>query len=185
MENENSMGLDNQETQAEAIIEKPVIKKRATRKRKPVRKRKTLKKSSTMVAKKEQPVRKKRVPLGVPRARLAVNDRKGYQRRWINDRDGKILRAQEGGYNFVKSSDAEFRDSDVCNSDTNCKVVDSDGTKAYLMEITQEFYDEDQAEKQKMVNLTEEALRHGEDSHGAPGHDGRYIPKEGIKINHG
>lgn len=126
--------------------------------------------------------RKRRVPLGVPRARLAVNNREGYVRRWINDRDGRILRAQSAGYNFVNRGDVQFVDSDVCNTDAISKVVDSDGTKAFLMEISQEFYDEDQKEKGKLVDMTEEALRQGIDSHGAPGRDGRYIPAEGIKI---
>jgi hypothetical protein len=126
--------------------------------------------------------RTRRVPLGVPRARLAVNEREGYVRRWINDRDGRILRAQNAGYNFVKREDVEFIDSDVCNTDSISKVVNSDGTKAFLMEISKEFYDEDQKEKNKIDDRTEEALRHGIDSHGAPGRDGRYIPKEGIKI---
>jgi len=128
------------------------------------------------------PERKKRVALGVPRSRLAVSTRKGYVRRWINDQDGRILRAQEGGYNFVTSEESEFRDADTCNRDPVCKEVNSDGTKGYLMEISQEFYDEDQIEKKKLTDITEEALRTGEDSHGKPGLDGRYIPSEGIKI---
>lgn len=133
-------------------------------------------------AKKISGERTRRVPLGVPRARLAVNERKGYVRRWINDRDGRILRAQSAGYNFVRREDVQFIDADVCNTNNISKVVNSDGTKAFLMEISKEFYDEDQKEKNKIVDRTEEALRHGIDSHGAPGKDGRYIPREGIKI---
>lgn len=143
----------------------------------------TIKRDGQFAKVEASPERKKRVPLGVPRAKLAVNKRTGYVRRWINDRDGRIIRAKEGGYNFVKSEDAEFVDSDVCNTNTISKVVDSDGTKAFLMEISEQFYEEDQIEKRNFVDRTEEALRKGEDSHGTPGRDGRYIPKEGIKIS--
>jgi hypothetical protein len=182
MENINEIENEMQDKLPE---QKPVLK----RKKRTVKKRKTrtIRKTQLMEPKLDTikikvNSRKKRVPLGVPRARLAVNERDGYVRRWINDRDDRISRAQQGGYNFVKASDAEFVDSDICNSDAVCKVVNSDGTKAYLMEISKEYYEEDRLEKKKAIDLTEEALKVGVDNHGAPGRDGRYIPRECIKI---
>lgn len=171
---------DLEEKQVPEVPQKKAVKRKRRVKRKLITKKPVV--SEKIMD--EKPERKKRVSLGVPRARLAVNKRDGYVRRWINDRDGRVSRAKEGGYNFVKENEVQFVDSDVCNTDSVCKVVDSDGTKAYLMEITQEYYDEDQAEKRKLVDTTEDALRRGEDAQGAPGRDGRYIPKEGIKITH-
>ena len=131
--------------------------------------------------------RKERTPLGVPRQRLAMTGRKGYKRRWVNDREGRIARALAGDYQFVPKDGAKFKDKDEANRNESinnamCKTVDSDGTKAYLMEIPSIFYNADQAEKQKAINEQENAILHGEDTHGKVGADGRYIPREGMKI---
>ena len=131
--------------------------------------------------------RKKRTPLGVPRQKLAVTGRQGYKRRWINDRDGRIQQALEGDYQFVAKDGAEFKDKDAATrnesiNDAVSRTVDPDGTKAYLMEIPTAYYNADQAEKQKVIDEQENAIFNGEDSHGKPGRDGRYIPREGIKI---
>jgi hypothetical protein len=182
--NENIYQADSEKKNTRKKRKKKPRKRTAAEKAEAVRKRKETIARKEAAAKETGVAvgRRKRVPLGVPRARLNVNKKKGYVRRWVNDRDGRILRAQEGGYNFAKRDEVDFIDSDVCNEDRICKVVSPDGTKAYLMEISQEFYDEDQAEKKKLVDATEEALRSGSDAHGAPGRDGRYIPQEGIKI---
>jgi len=136
---------------------------------------------------KNKAVKKERTPLGVPRQRLAVNSKAGYKRRWINDRDDRINKAIEGGYSLVEREDADFTDKDTANRNDSLdnsmsKVVNSDGSKAYLMEIPIVHFTADQNEKQKMIDQTENALRHGEDTHGRPGAGGRYIPREGIKI---
>ena len=131
--------------------------------------------------------RKKRVPLGVQRLKLAVTDRPGYKRRWVNDKAGRLNQAMEGGYNLVARDGAEFKEEDVANRNESlnnavCKVVNSDGTKAYLMEISTAMYTSDQLAKAKTIDELEDGLRQGEDSHGKTGTDGRYIPTEGIKI---
>lgn len=134
--------------------------------------------------------RKNRVPLGAPRLRLSMSKREGYKRRWINDKQGRIAMAQEGGYTLVPKDGAEFEEDDVTNVNSSLnnavsRVVDSEGTKAYLMEIPEDWYEEDQQEKQQKIDEMENTLSRGEDSHGKPGADGRYIPREGIKINRG
>lgn len=142
-----------------------------------------------MTAKKEKAqTRKKRVPLGVPRLKMAVGGREGYHRRWINDDAGRLSNAIEGGYNFVPREDAEFKDEDVNNQNASinnatCKTVNSDGKKAYLMEISNSFYESDQLAKAENIDKTEDGLRIGADVHGKPGTDGRYVPEEGIKID--
>lgn len=132
--------------------------------------------------------RSKRVPLGVPRLRMAVTERSGYKRRWINDKGARLADAQAGGYNFVERDKAEFVEPDAANrnealANAVCKTVNSDGTKAYLMEISTPMYVSDQLAKQKKIDELEDGLRQGNDTHGKTGIDGRYVPKEGIKIN--
>ena len=84
--------------------------------------------------------------------------------------------------------DVEFTEPDAANrndsiNDAVSKVVNNDGTKAYLMEIPLGYYTADQKEKAKQIDETEDALKQGMDGHGKPGTDGRYIPREGIKIS--
>lgn len=138
--------------------------------------------------KQEKVKNEKRVPLGVPRLRLDVKKKPGYKRRWINDRGDRIAQALEGGYRLVGKDDTEFTDEDTANrndalNNAMSKIVNSDGTKAYLMEIPIPWYVEDQKKKMELVDATENGLRQGMDEHGAPGRDGRYIPEEGIKIS--
>lgn len=136
----------------------------------------------------QQEGRKKRVPLGIPRQKLTAQQRDGYVRRWVVDRPGRLSQAEDGGYTFV--TDPLPGASDVTQRDgigsRISRVVgtheDRNPMTAYLMEIKKEWYDEDQKLKGKSVDTTEAALKTGSDQHGSPGEDGRYIPKEGIKI---
>lgn len=131
--------------------------------------------------------RKKRVPLGVPRLKMAVSKRPGFERRWVNDKGDRLSQAMEGGYNLVPRDGAEFTEEDVANRNDSLnnavsKPVNSGELKAYLMEIPTALYKADQKVKADSINETEEGLRQGADTHGRPGTDGRYIPREGIKI---
>ena len=133
-------------------------------------------------------IRKKRVPLGVPRQKLQFEGRPGYKRRVISDIKNRLNDALDGGYTFVAKDDAEFKDSDAANRNESinnavARTVNSDGTKGYLMEIPITLYNADQAAKQESIDKTEDAIRLGGDSQGGrPGVDGRYVPKDGIKI---
>lgn len=138
----------------------------------------------------EVKVRRKRVPLGSPRRKLEVPKKEGKVRRWVNDKGSRLLMAQEGGYNFVED-DITPGDPDVKNQnrDLGSKVCAAVGTKddgspmyAYLMEIDEETYMQDQEEKQEELNIVENALRRGQDQQGTVGVDGRYVPKDGITI---
>jgi len=130
--------------------------------------------------------RKERIPLGVPRTNMDVPDKNGFVRRWINDVGGRIERSIDAGYVFV--SDQRIRVGQrEGNTDTGSKISmvvgrHDNGTamKAYLMEIKKEWYDEDQAAKQKSIDAIDDQIRHG-NVDGEPGSDGRYIPDEGIK----
>jgi len=137
--------------------------------------------------KKNAPVRRKRKPLGVPASKMAVAPRKGYHRHWINDVGGRIANAIEGGYEHVMRKDVSV--SGEAQQGQGTKVSQIVGTKeeggplyAYLMEIKQEWYDEDQREKQKPVDETEKAIREGSLENGLKQHE-KYAPDGGIKMS--
>ena len=57
---------------------------------------------------------------------------------------------------------------------------------AYLMEIRQEFYDEDQAIKQKVVDDIDAAIRSGEPRETGAAEPGKfYTPAEGTSMTSG
>jgi hypothetical protein len=104
-----------------------------------------------------------RVPFGGPRLKLQLSaeDRqkfveRGMVPRWINDQDGRLARAQSGGYNYVKSENAGSLGQGALHQgntsqDSRVSKVVSRGEPvitSYLMEITKEYYDEDQATKE-------------------------------------
>jgi len=102
--------------------------------------------------------RRERIPLGTPQQKLSAPTREGYVRRWINDDADRIHRAKAGGYDFV---------TDEIKTDGPGARVErfvgrkEDGTpmKAFLMEVPQAFYDEDQKAKQKPADDFDAALR--------------------------
>lgn len=101
-----------------------------------------------MALRKQQPQRKKRTPIGV-RNVLTAPVRDGYVRRWVNDRDDRIERFREAGYEPVtadfKGGDPQLGDPSKPGS-TVVKSVGG-GVKSVLMEIPKEYYDEDQVVK--------------------------------------
>jgi len=128
--------------------------------------------------------RLKRIPLGVPVSKLAIKKRDGYHRHWMNDNGARIQQAEQAGYQFVEKESL----SGTAQKGLGTKVSQIVGTKedgtpltAYLMEIKQEWYDEDQSLMQAEVDKVDEAIKTGNVS-GTVGEDGRYIPKEGIKV---
>jgi len=128
--------------------------------------------------------RSTRVPLGVARSKLSVPVREGYRRRWVNDTEGRLLQAQEGGYQYSQDTKLQIGAQDIDNENRDLgsrvsRVVDkSTGQKAYLMEIKEEFYKEDQEAKAAKVRATDDLIKRGklEDD------DSRYIPDKGKGI---
>lgn len=118
--------------------------------------------------------RKARVPLGTARPKLAYAKRAGYVRRWFSDIGNRIHAAGEAGYTHVEEH------PDGRGERVSVRVgVNEDGSPqiGFLMEIRQEFYDEDQATKQGAIDETEAAITRDI----APG-DSTYRPKEGASI---
>lgn len=133
----------------------------------------------------EETGRSARVPLGVSRPKLAVPQRQGYVRRWVNDVEGRLGSAEQGGYQFVENKNFQIGAQDIDNENRDLgarvsRVVDkSTGMKAYLMEIPKEYHEEDQRIKMREVDETESAIKRG----ALDNNESRYVPKDGIKIN--
>ncbi len=133
--------------------------------------------------------RRVRVPMGARRSKLQLSDQEakalaeaGYVTRWVNDRDGRVERAQAGGYEFVKPEEAtSVGNHEVAqgNTDVGGKVskIVSRGDpviRAYLMKIKKEYYDEDQKAKEETNRRVDEALSGGEA--GGAGIENKYGP---------
>ncbi len=117
-----------------------------------------------------------RVPFGGPRLKLQLSDAdskgfvaRGQVPRWINDQDGRLARAQSGGYSYVKPEHAgslghgALHEGSTSQDSRVSKVV-SRGEPvitAYLMEISKEYYAEDQATKETHNAKVDEALKGG------------------------
>lgn len=139
----------------------------------------------------EEGGRNRRVPLGTPESKLTVpqaQDDKEHEYRWINDKPGRLMRAQAAGYEFVEDPTMQVgTGSTNGNSGADSRVSRLVGKDerghplyAYLMKIKREYYDEDQAAKQKAIDEVENTIKRGRFNEKAG--DERYVPKEGIRI---
>lgn len=131
--------------------------------------------------------RKKRVPLGVPRPKLTVPKRPGYERRWVNeDSKGRLQAALEGGYTHVTDPNLKVgEDGGASSTDSRVSRIVGRGEggkplRAFLMEIPSELFKEDQASKQGALDEVDRAIRKG--SLVSEGEQHRYVPKQGIRV---
>jgi len=141
---------------------------------------------------------KKRTPIGTFRAKLAIDPDlfPKHHIRWMNDELNRISNALQGSYEFVSSDelgDTDIGERDVTSGSTDVgtrvsRIVGTkeDGTPltAYLMKIPLEYYDEDQADKQRIIEENEAAMFRGEHDDAGEG-ESRYVPKEGMSIRRG
>jgi len=120
-----------------------------------------------------------RVPFGTVRLKMQMSDedmaefkRRGKVTHWFNDIDGRIERAKAGGYTFVKPEHVSSLGQSAIhrgNTDEGSKVsmIVSRGEliiRAYLMEISKKFWDQDQAAKAKHIDSLEKVDPLGEDA---------------------
>ncbi len=134
--------------------------------------------------------RKQRVPLGTPRSHLTAETREGYHRHWINDKPGRLELAIDGGYEFVKDKNGKVGEhGNLGSHDLGSMVSRIVGTneggtplRAYLMEIKQEWRDEDVKAKLSIAYEIDNQIRNGQagDDGNEYGNDHRYVPEEGI-----
>lgn len=116
-----------------------------------------------------------RIPMSVPRQRLSCPDIVGHHVHWINDEPGRIMQAQQAGYEFVGKEEAHINIGDVAGdifgegTDMGDRVSVVVGTqrddktplRAYLMKIRNEWYREDQSQAQSRVDDIHQAMRQG------------------------
>ena len=119
-----------------------------------------------------------RVPFGGFRLKtqLSKDDMLEFKRRkmvirWFNDEAGRLERALGAGYSFVKpdyatslGQGALHADGKDPESNARVSIIANRGEpiiRAYLMEISEKFYKEDQAEKEKVNAKVDEALALG------------------------
>jgi len=101
---------------------------------------------------------------------MAEFKKNGYVTRWVNDQDGRVERAQGGGYVFVKPEEARSLGQGVVhqgNTSTDSrvsKVVSKGDTviTAFLMKIKEEYYKEDQLAKEAVNAKVDEVLAAGD-----------------------
>jgi len=131
--------------------------------------------------------RKKRIPVGERRFRMSVDfEIPGKKLRWFNDnwrRDPlRIQKALDGGYEFVTRDRVTVGEGVDRNSNLGTLVSapvgsNSDGTPitGFLMAIDEEFYEEDQKAKEKIVDDIDANIKRGTNQN-TLGHDG-YVDK--------
>ena len=116
--------------------------------------------------------RPQRVPIGTT-DRLAFPQRPGYRRRVVNDVDDgeRIGRFEAAGYTKVVGQVPGGDTRAGADSQMGAPVVRSVGlgVKGVLMEIPEEFYNEDQAAKLAAVDETEESIRRQAEESGLRG----------------
>lgn len=109
-----------------------------------------------------------RKPFGSQDQKLAYAARQGFHRHWFNDLPGRIDAALEAGYTHVEDKDGRKVKRVV-------GVAPGGGSlDAYLMEIPEEWFQEDMKRQQTVVDQTDDAIRSGAVA-GTPGKDGRYV----------
>lgn len=102
-----------------------------------------------------------RIPVGSRRDITAVRDcPNGFRDRWVNDNPGRIDKFKSAGYETVPS--ANVGDDGVDGTHAESGVVSRDmgqGVTAYLLRQRMEYFLEDRAEKQRLVDETENSIR--------------------------
>jgi hypothetical protein len=143
---------------------------------------------------------RKRIPMSIPKAKLAVPEIEGYHLHWINDYAGRVAQAVQGGYDFVTEEEGMVNSfslgtaSDLSgNTDLGSRVSvvvgkNEDGSplRAYLMKIRNEWFTEDQAVGQDRVNAVDQQIRRGQvgaEKDGASDRANRYVRTADITAN--
>lgn len=124
--------------------------------------------------------RPERTPVG-RRDVLTTEQRPGYKRRIINDEPGRLQMFLDAGYSVVdneKIGDDNAGKSTALGSHASVSV--GDGKNGYLVEIKDEWYQEDQAAKEAQIKEKEQGILLDENGN-AP--DPKHVYGEGVSIN--
>lgn len=120
---------------------------------------KTEKKSSLVMPEKRERKHGTRL-FGEPSDKMLVENKQlGWHYVWVEDAGINLKEALDVGYEFVRKDDPEIVASDDVTgtsgadmSNNISRIVNSWGTVNYLMRIPQEWYDEDEAERDAKRN---------------------------------
>src|SRR5215831_667185 len=130
----------------------------------------------TLPRRERQPFTRK--PFGSQEQKLAYPNREGFHRHWFNDEPGRILRAREAGYEQVHDPEGRPVSTVVGIGRGGQALV------AFLMEIPQEWFEEDMAAQESVTHGLLEQIGRGE--HTKPrGQDGELRYSRDIKIESG
>lgn len=114
--------------------------------------------------------RTRRTPINGTRNRLNVRGQEpGYVYRIVNDIDDRISTFQEMGYEIVTDKTVSVGDKRIANPTQEGSPVTvsvGQGITGYLMRQKKEWYDEDQAAKQKQVDDLEKSMKREKDDEG-------------------
>lgn len=103
---------------------------------------------------------RERKPLGM-KSPLSFGNRPGFHRHVINDVNNRINDALEAGYTPVMDNSKTQTDGDAGRASQMANAVKrqvGNGVTGYLMEIPQEWYDEDQKKKQKQNDNIDKSI---------------------------
>lgn len=97
------------------------------------------------------------------RGRLSVEGKDpNFEYRWVNDSDNNVAIRQEQGWELVTDQELKIGDKRVAEPQelgSGRTVSVGGGVTSLLMRIKKEWYDEDQKEKQKIVNDLEKSTK--------------------------
>jgi len=103
-----------------------------------------------------------RTPIGTRNILTVKGKDPNYEYRIVNDVEDRITQFQEAGYEVVQSESVDVGDKRAASGTSigSAKTLSvGQGTKAYLMRIKKEWFDEDQKEKQTKVSEIERATQ--------------------------
>lgn len=107
--------------------------------------------------------RTKRTPINGRNILSVSNKEAGYEYRFVNDVGDRVEIFKERGWELVDSKDVRIGDRRVESaSSLGSKAqasVDKQGTKAFLMRIPRDWYEEDQAEKARAIAEQELSMK--------------------------
>jgi len=103
-----------------------------------------------------------RTPIGTRNILTVKGKDPNYEYRIVNDVEDRITQFQEAGYEVVQSESVEVGDKRAASGTSigSAKTLSvGQGTKAYVMRIKKEWYEEDQRAKQGQIAATESAIK--------------------------
>ena len=107
--------------------------------------------------------RPRRAPVDGYRSKLAVRGKDpNYEYYIATDKDGRIQDLQDRGWEIVDDKSVTLGDRRVSRPSSEGSAITVDvgnGDTGYLMRIKREWYEEDQAAKQAIVDASEQTMR--------------------------